>query len=81
MSNCLTIINDKLAPEHKVNATMGLLPGQIDRPIIGLLRLDKWTLETRRTKRSFIAASYCPFCGEKYPEAAADIPKEGANDV
>jgi hypothetical protein len=32
-----------------------------------LIRKDKWKHENRRGKPTRIIATYCPFCGEKYP--------------
>lgn len=65
MCDCIKTINDQLAPEHMLNCTLDFKGGD-GTPIIGLIRKDKWVLETRRGKRSAFLASFCPFCGEKY---------------
>jgi hypothetical protein len=69
MCECINTINAKLAPDHYLNCTMSFRPGEIERPIIGLIRRDACKLETRRGKPSSFLCSYCPFCGEKYAEA------------
>jgi hypothetical protein len=38
-----------------------------------LLRTDKWRHENRRSKPTRVIASFCPFCGEKYPEQAKAV--------
>jgi len=63
--SCLADIDEKLGPEHFVNATMAFRVGEVSRPIINLIRRDTWKPETRRSKTSFIVASFCPFCGTK----------------
>lgn len=67
MCDCIQTIHDKF-PEHSVNATMAFRTGEVSRPMIDLLRKDNWKRESRRNKPGFIVASYCPWCGEKYPE-------------
>ena len=32
-----------------------------------LIRKDKWKHENRRNKPTRFIATYCPFCGDKYP--------------
>ncbi|WP_454917349.1 hypothetical protein [Xanthobacter sediminis] len=54
MCNCIDTINAQLAA--------------VSRPLVPLIRLDKWEVETRRSKPRDVAASFCPWCGEKYPE-------------
>lgn len=66
---CIDDINAKLGPDHGLNATMAFREGEVSRPIIGLIRKDKWTLETRRGKPSYFLPSYCPFCGVKYADS------------
>lgn len=67
---CIADIDAKLGPDHSLNTTLSFREGEVSRPLIGLIRKDKWTLETRRGKRSSFLCSYCPFCGVKYEEAA-----------
>lgn len=68
MCNCIETVNAKLAPEHRLDATLAIMPGQVAKPLIGLRRCDRGSLETRRNKPSFMVPTFCPFCGEKYPE-------------
>ncbi len=63
---CIARINGTME-EHRVQATMPLFGGP-SAALIGLIRRDKWTLESRRGKPSFIAATFCPFCGTKYDD-------------
>lgn len=67
MCDCINEINAKLAPDHCVDATMAFRSGEVSIAMIGLIRRDKWRREDRRSKPSFIVASHCPWCGEKYP--------------
>lgn len=67
MCNCIDTINAQLAPEHSLHTTMGF-HGEVSRPLVSLIRRDKWEIETRRGKPRNVAASFCPWCGEKYPE-------------
>jgi hypothetical protein len=71
MCDCIEKINEKLAPDHYLNCTMSFRPGDVERPIIGLIRRDAWKLESRRGKLGSLLCSYCPFCGEKYEDKAA----------
>lgn len=69
MCTCIADINAKLAPDHTLNCTLAFRAGEVERPIIGLVRRDTWKLETRRNKPSSFLPSFCPFCGEKYQDA------------
>lgn len=71
MCGCIEKIDADLAPEHCLDATLNLLGGA-QRPMIGLIRRDKYEIEKRRGKPRFVIASFCPWCGEKYPEATHD---------
>lgn len=42
------------------------------RAMIDLIRTDKFISENRRGKPKAVFASFCPFCGVKYEEAAPD---------
>ena len=36
--------------------------------LVPLIRLDKHEIETRRNKPKMVAATYCPWCGERYED-------------
>ena len=72
--NCIDDLDAKLGSEHCVNATMAFARGSVRRAIVGLIRKDKWTAETRRGKPSFVQAEFCPWCGERYVDGAAAKP-------
>lgn len=67
MCNCIETINTQLAPKHILNTTMGF-HGEVSRPLVPLIRRDKWEVEKRRGEPRDMVASFCPWCGEKYPE-------------
>lgn len=68
MCECIQNIDADLKDAGQaLNATMFGLR----RPLIDLIRTDKWVSETRRGKPRVIIASYCPFCGEKYVDEDA----------
>jgi len=73
--SCLDEINKKLAETgHYLNATiLAEAFGDVDRPIITIMRLNTWRAETRHGKKGSFLPSYCPFCGTKYPEPAAGL--------
>lgn len=72
MCDCIETINAKLKDGgHRLKTTM-TFDGSPSRPLIPLIRLDAWKIETRRGQPSSFFPSFCPFCGEKYPV------KEGA---
>ena len=61
MCNCAKKLNEKLAPLN-YRLTRNLLE---DNPPV-LIEMHK--IETReRTQSHSLVASYCPFCGKKYP--------------
>lgn len=78
---CIDTINEKLAPDHYLSATM-TFDGSPSRALIGLIRRDTWSLETRRSKRRTMAANFCPWCGEKYAheEQAENLRKDVSED-
>jgi hypothetical protein len=68
MCNCIRDINTKLKEGVVcLSATMPLTENGISRALIPLIRLDKWIIENRRNKPKDMIASFCPWCGEKYP--------------
>lgn len=70
---CLAEIDAKLAETgHYLDATIlaaTLASGGVDKPLITIMRKDKWIPETRRGKQGKFIPSFCPFCGVRYPEA------------
>jgi hypothetical protein len=84
MCECVNTINEDLKPNGQM-LNIDLLS---NRPMITLVRVDKWISENRRGKHRAIFASFCPWCGEKYPEKdsalpakPADIGKTERNDI
>ena len=67
--SCVEQINRDLAPDHTLNATMAF-HGEPQRALVSLIRRDTYKPETRRSKPSFVIATFCPFCGEKYAPGA-----------
>ncbi|GGZ31887.1 hypothetical protein GCM10011273_17370 [Asticcacaulis endophyticus] len=72
MCGCIEHINTELAPDHCLNTSMSFKTKD-ERPIINLIRRDRWVTESRRGKRSYFVCNFCPFCGEKYPETAQAV--------
>lgn len=71
MCNCVAEIDAKLKEGgHCLNTAM-YFDGRPSKPLISLVRLDRYTLETRMQKPRTFLPSFCPFCGEKYAEAEA----------
>lgn len=68
MCNCIDDVDNKLAPDQCINATMF---GHPRRAVIDLIRKDKWVTENRRSKPKFLIATHCPMCGEKYEKETA----------
>lgn len=69
MCDCINKIDGDLKPNGQcLDATMF---GERKMAML-LIRTDKWTPETRRSKPRRILATYCPFCGEKYQAAQAE---------
>ena len=66
MCDCVNIINGKL-DGTRLNTSISF-DFQSERPVITLIRKDTFKPETRRGKAGFIRATYCPFCGEKFPD-------------
>jgi hypothetical protein len=44
----------------------------LDRVGVPILRRDTWKAENRRGMARDIVASYCPWCGERYPTKGGD---------
>ena len=65
MCNCIKITNDGLREKYNsyVNTTISLTGG----PQMVVLATEKDDT-TKRGKPITLVATYCPFCGEKYPE-------------
>lgn len=69
MCGCIAKIDADLKPSGQcLDATMF---GERKATIM-LIRTDKWKHENRRSKPTRMIANFCPFCGEKYPEAKAE---------
>jgi hypothetical protein len=66
MCDCISTVNAMLS-DHNTRITIPLIGPQL--PFVQTEKLD----EKRRGKPSFMFASFCPFCGEKYPRAKAEI--------
>lgn len=67
MCDCLSDLNAKLKPDEQcVDATMF----GVGKATTMLIRTDKWVHESRRNKPTRVIASFCPFCGEKYPQGS-----------
>lgn len=72
MCDCIKKIDDKLAEnEQCLNVVWGIGVNP-SRPLIGLIRKDRWQIESRRNKPKHMIASFCPFCGEKYDTSKGD---------
>lgn len=64
MCDCIDEINAERKPYGQtLNATML----STRRALISLIRTDKYTIENRTSKTKYYVATFCPFCGEKYP--------------
>lgn len=64
MCDCIINIDEKLKADGQcLNASMF----ETRRVAIGLIRTDKWIAENRSSKFGLMIATFCPFCGEKYP--------------
>ena len=67
MCDCIKKIDEKLA---EVNSNTKLkivwsMSGAVDRAMVVTEKADK----SKRGEVSTVFASYCPFCGEKYPDS------------
>lgn len=68
MCNCITTINDDLKPNGQcLDTTMF----GVGKATTMLIRTDKWKYENRRNMPTRMIATFCPFCGERYPAADA----------
>lgn len=69
MCGCISKIDADLKPDGQcLDATMF---GDRKATVM-LIRTDKWKHENRRSKPTRVIASFCPFCGEKYPRPKAE---------
>lgn len=65
MCDCITEVN-KLLDEH--NTTLALPMFGARRPFVQTEKLES----TKRGKPPMMQATFCPFCGEKYPARDGD---------
>lgn len=72
MCDCIREIDEHL---EKYNTKLGAAIGIRDRQLVLFgVYIETYKIETKRRGRpKAIVASYCPFCGEKYQNAAPDI--------
>lgn len=63
MCDCIDVADRSLASEGQaLNATLF----EPRRALVSLIRTDKWTIETRRRKPTYMVATFCPICGTRY---------------
>jgi hypothetical protein len=69
MCNCIARINADMKQHGVTLYVVSLAP-----PVaaVSLVRLDTREIERRRDKPQFVAATFCPWCGERYPGEASD---------
>jgi len=60
MCECITKINTSLE-SHNCRVSLPWIG--LQRPFVELIKID----EKKRGKVPYMQATYCPFCGEKYP--------------
>lgn len=77
MCDCIEKIDQKLAPDHCLDATVNLMGG-VRRAIIPLIRRDTWCREGRSKKRKSMLANFCPWCGEEYGQNEVTVAVEQA---
>lgn len=66
MCDCIEILDTKLKDQGVcIWATIPLTGGP-SVALFPLIRLDRHEIETRRNKPKMVAATYCPWCGERY---------------
>ena len=66
MCKCASRLDEKLKPLNYI-LCRNLLEGDEAPALIEITKLDK----KKRTPSQSLVASYCPFCGSKYPERKA----------
>lgn len=72
MCECITKVNECLAEQNtQVTSTIGIVGGQLHW--LGV-RIETHKIDNhKRGKAVSLTAAHCPFCGEKYQNAAPDI--------
>ncbi len=66
MCECISTVNEHLAKHNaQLLLPMFVVRGSTQRPFVETTKLD----EKKRGKPPAMFATFCPFCGEKYPEA------------
>lgn len=71
--DCIAEINEKLAPEQKLDTSLTIsrdLSRMSLTTYTGLMRKDG-KRENRRSKPSIFAHAFCPFCGTKIHDEGA----------
>jgi hypothetical protein len=68
MCDCLEKVNADLEPKGVMVWSTIPLSGRPSKPLLPLIRLDTREMEKRRGKPKMVAASCCPWCGERYQE-------------
>lgn len=63
MCECATRLDEKLKPLNYA-LCRNLLEGDAAPALVEIAKIDR----KKRTPSTSLVATYCPFCGEKYPE-------------
>lgn len=66
MCNCAKDLNENLK-QHNYRLTRNLLQGDEAPVLIEMHKIEP----KKRSPNTSMVASYCPFCGKKYPERAS----------
>lgn len=74
--SCIETVNAKLADRNtQVHLPWFVIGGGTPRPFVETIKVD----EGKRGKPTKLFASFCPFCGVKYPEREAAKVEEPAH--